>query len=199
MAGTSFFGGVMRIDALRMFLSEENIKEHERYLYELKLKYSVLTKSAPILKGLTLSEIWRKLPRFDIKNEAISLLSEIKAHEIFFNSFSKKRVRSQKLISLYGSEDAFIYELFLAVKETKSGFLYVYCGNKIRYEICPDGGFFFKAELPTIAVDLFEHTYFKDYAFDRKRYIESALAYLDLSKFDENSKKDCKMSENVLE
>ena len=73
MARTSFFGGVMHIESLRMFLSEENIKEHERYLYELNLKYSVLTKSAPILKGLTLSEIWRKLPRSNIKNEVFLL------------------------------------------------------------------------------------------------------------------------------
>ena len=185
--------------ALRLFLSEENIKEHEHYLYDLKLKYSVLTKSVSALSGMTLREIWRRLPRSDVKNEAIALLSEITAHEIFFDSFSDKRVRSPKLRNVYGSEDAFIYELYRAVKDTKSGFLYVYTGGKIRYEVCEDGGFFFKGEIPTLAVDLFEHAYLKDYSFDRKRYLNAALCCLDLSKINENSKKDCKMSENVLE
>lgn len=189
----------MHFEALRLFLSEGSIKEHERYLHELKLKYSVLAKSVPALSGLTLSEIWRRLPRSDAKSEAVALLSEITAHEIFFDSFSEKRVRSPKIRSEYGSEDAFLYELFRLAKDTKSGFLYIYADGKIRCDVCHDGGFFFKGALPTLAVDLFEHTYFKDYSFDRKKYLSAALGCLDLSKINENSKKDCKMSENVLE
>ena len=35
---------------------------------------------------------------------------------------------------------------------------------------------------PCLCIDLYEHAYFGDYGFDRKRYISAALSVLDLSK-----------------
>lgn len=187
----------MELDALRAFLSEENISAHKDYLRELKLGYSVLCKSLPRLNGLSLPMIWRTLPRSDVKFEAMRLLSEITAHEIFFASFSDKRRRSATVRKKYGTEDSFLYELFTCAKKASSGFLYIY--SDARYEICNDGGFSFRGELPILAVDMFEHSYFKDYLFDRKRYLESAIFRLDLSKISENVKKDCKSNKNVIE
>lgn len=190
IAEIPFFGGFMEFEPMRAFLSAENISLHNDYLKSLKLRYSVLCKSAPVLKDLSLNEIWRRLPRSDVKNEAIELLSEIKAHEICFDSFTKKRVPCKMVRERWGSESAFLFELFSAAKETKSGFLYIFSDGEVSYELRDCGGFLFKNRLPVLAVDLFEHAYFKDYGFDRKRYLESAIFSLDLSKITESSKKD---------
>ena len=176
----------MEFEPMRAFLSAENIAFHKDYLKDLKLRFSVLVKSAPILKDLTLADVWRKLPRSDVKNDAIALLSEIAAHEIYFSSFSGKRAPCPPVRARWGSESAFLYELFLAVKETRSGFLYVFSGGEVSFSVHADGGFFFKGKTPVLAVDLFEHAYFKDYGFDRKRYLESAVFSLDLSKISES-------------
>ena len=186
----------MEFEPLRAFLSAENISVHKNYLAELKLCYSVLCKSAPVLNGMSLPMIWRSLPRGDIKDEAMRLSSEIAAHEIYFCSFSNKRHRSAAVRKKYGTEDTFLYELFRSAKEAQSGFLYVYADAS--YQVCRDGGFYFKGELPVLAVDLFEHAYFSDYSFDRKRYLEAATSHLDLSKITENVKKDCKSDKNVI-
>lgn len=180
----------MEFEAMRGFLSEENIALHKNYLKDLRLRYSVLEKSVPYLKGLSLEEIQRRVPRSSVKVEAIARLSEIKAHEIFFDSFSRKAARCLSLCAKYGSESAFLHEVYSAAKKTKSGFLYVYSKGGVQFEIKEDGGFFFKGELPVLAVDLFEHAYFKDYSFDRNRYLESAVYSLDLTKIGESSKKD---------
>ncbi len=186
----------MEFEPLRAFLSAENISAHKAYLAELKLRYSVLCKSVAGLKDMSLPTIWRSLPRGDIKDEAMRLSSEIAAHEIYFCSFSNKRHRSAAVRKKYGTEDTFLYELFRSAKGARSGFLYVYAD--LHYDICSDGGFYFKGELPVLAVDLFEHAYFSDYSFDIKRYLEAATAHLDLSKIAENVKKDCKSDKNMI-
>ena len=174
----------MKFEAMRGFLSEENIALHKNYMKDLRLRYSVLEKSAPVLKGLSLEDIRRRVARSQIKDEAVALLSEIKAHEIFFDSFSLKQARCHPLRVKYGSESAFLHAAYMEARRTKSGFLYVYSDG--GFEIKEDGGFFFRGEIPVLAVDLFEHTYFKDYLFDRNRYLESAVYSLDLTKICES-------------
>ncbi len=180
----------MEKDSMRNFLSSENIGIHKEYLKKLKLKYSVLTKSDPRLLRLDIFDMRRKLPRSDIKSEAMSLLSEILSHEIYFSSFSDKRIRCPRLCERYGSENSFLYELFSAAKPHCHGFLYIFSDKLgVRYEIS-DGNYIFKNSLPCLAVDLYEHAYFQDYRFDRERYLEAAISNLDLSKITEIAKKD---------
>ena len=172
----------MDFEPMRLFLSAENIALHKEYLKTLRLRYSVLTKSAPVLSGLDLTDIYRRLTRSPLKDDALERLSEIRAHEIFFDSFSKKRVSCKSLRRQFGSEESFLYELIKAAKSARSGFLFVYSGSTVRYELVGDGEYRFTKAFPVLAVDICEHAYFRDYGFDRVRYIESAISCLDLGK-----------------
>ena len=49
----------MNLNAMNLFLSEENIKRHLEHLRTQKLKYSILEKSVPELKGKSIKEILR--------------------------------------------------------------------------------------------------------------------------------------------
>ena len=182
----------MEQEPMRTFLSAESISTHREYLKKLRLKYSVLCKSAPMLAGLDLLEVWRKMSKSDIKTEAVLLLSEITAHEIYFDSFSERRTPCGVLRKAFGSEDAFLYELYKTARGSRSGFLYVFADThgSVRCELHEDGGFFFTKQKPLLALDLFEHAYFRDYGFERERYIESAISRLDLSKIKEYFEND---------
>ncbi len=177
---------------LKAFLSEVNIKKHQEYLKTQRLLYSVLEKSYPRLSGLDIQEINRLSISSDIKKEAIDGKINIRLHELFFSSFSEKRVRCPEVSRTYGSEANFLYEIEKMLSDKKeSGFLVIYIAKG-------DVGFYYgkrylnlflKAK-PVLAIDLFEHAYYGDYGFDRKKYINTALSYLDLSKIGDFLKSD---------
>jgi UDP-N-acetylglucosamine--N-acetylmuramyl-(pentapeptide) pyrophosphoryl-undecaprenol N-acetylglucosamine transferase len=70
------------------FLSEENIDLHREYVRQKKLKYSIIEGSVPEFKGAEVKDIYRMKISARDKTDAIDLLSEITAHDIFFSSFS---------------------------------------------------------------------------------------------------------------
>ena len=45
---------------------------------------------------------------------------------------------------------------------------------------------------PLLAIDLWEHAYFSDYGFDKKRYVKNLLPYINLDKINNFYKRDCK-------
>ena len=172
-------------DVMRLFLSENSIRGHKEYLAELKLKYSVLVKSEPRLSDLSLDKIHKQNLKNDIKIEAVTLLSEIKAHEIYFSSFCECVGKNEKIKKKYTSADSLRYEIFSCARRAHTGFLFVFLergGVRIEARDKPP---YFSIRTPTLALDLCEHSYFLDYGFRRDEYLRQAMGYLDLSKIEE--------------
>ena len=67
-----FRSKIMNFKAMNMFLSEENIKRHLEHLRTMKLKYSILEKSLPELKGRSIAQIVRLGINRKLKDEAIN-------------------------------------------------------------------------------------------------------------------------------
>ena len=172
----------MDYSAMRLFLSEENIKMHLEYLNKQRLVYSILQKSNSEIVGNDIKAIYNQnLPR-GVKREALNLLCDIKSHELFFNSFANSSPMCKKIKEFYGSAEKLIYEAFILAKSNSYGFVYAFLDKKksphIEYRIDPLD-VFIKYE-PILALDLSEHTYFKDYGFNKERFFKNALGYLNL-------------------
>ena len=65
---------VMNLKAMKMFLSEENVKKHLEHFRNLRLRFSVLEKSIPELKGKDISAVSKLSISRKIKDEALELL-----------------------------------------------------------------------------------------------------------------------------
>ena len=167
------------------FLSEESELLHREYVAKEKLRYSVFLKSYNISPEVDFHDILkRKLPRED-KEEIITLLSDIRSHDLFFSSFGERYSDSKKIRAEYGSVPNFFYSILCDSKKNKYGFLYILKDfGKINYCFSESGKSVFLNRKPILSVDLSEHAYFMDYRFEREEYLKNALSYLKLSKCD---------------
>lgn len=174
----------MNFKVMNFFLSEENVKLHIEHLRTLRLKYSVLEKSLPELKGKEMTVIARSAINRKIKEEALELLWQIKSHELFFNSFAENQTWSEEIRKHNSSRERFVYDLLMEARGKDCGFLYVYPDRRKKlmtvYTDRFDGAFV-KYE-PRLCLDLYEHTYFSDYGFKKEKYLRNALMYLDTSR-----------------
>ena len=166
------------------FISQTNYELHREHLRQLKLRMSIFEKSYPQIKGKSPRQIL-KLPIDRTEREAAaSLLADILAHELFFDSFSSTNTTSRPVRDAYGSEANFLY-LISRKAEKCHGFLFVVqdrCGVPEIVAYNEPLSAFLSNATPTLAVDLCEHAYFYDYFFDRESYVKAALSRLDLSK-----------------
>lgn len=173
--------------ALRTFLSVQNIDLHKEYLRQLRLKYSILEKSIPMLKGAELADIPRLGIKVSEREEALLLKLEIMSHEIYFSSFTDKYQPCPIAAKHYGTENNFVYEVYKTARELGSGFLFISLDSRGKPVLTFAEGA--RAVIPKyqpiLAIDLFEHASFLDYGFERERYIENAAAHLNLSKLTE--------------
>nr|MBE6545613.1 hypothetical protein [Oscillospiraceae bacterium] len=171
----------MNLKAMNMFLSEDNIKKHLEHLRNEKLKYSILEKSVPELKGKSINEISRANLSRDIKEEALRLLWYIRSHETFFDSFTVNPKRSETVEKHSSSRERLVYDIFLQAKDREYGFLYVYADKQGAPRIAVSDyneGVYLRYE-PILSIDLYEHTYFSDYGFSKDKFLRNALMYLD--------------------
>ncbi len=170
------------------FLTRENIALHKAHLKTLRLKYSILEKSIPALKGAELQDIMYLKIKKSEREEALRLKSDIISHEIYFSSFTDKFIPSALVAKHYGSESNFIYEVYKAARGKKTGFIYIYlaAAKKPQISYFSESTPFLSKNRPRLAIDLFEHAGFLDYSFDHDRYIENAAAHLNLSRLEEN-------------
>ncbi len=171
-------------NALRTFLTNENIQMHKEHLKNLRLKYSILEKSIPALKDAIPYDIAHlRIKRCD-REEALRLKCDIISHEIYFDSFTDKHVSSSVVCEHYGSENAFIYEAYKAARGKTSGFMYITLasGNRPMIYFTDEFDIFALKYTPVLAVDLYEHAAFYDYGFEHDKYIENAVSHLNLSK-----------------
>ncbi len=174
----------MNLTPLYAFLSENNVKNHLAYMRTLKLKYSIIEKSTPALKGKNYEEVLRlNLPK-KLTAELLPLILNIKAHELYFSSFTRTPKPSPLIRKYYTSENSFCYELLEAAKSEEHGYLYIYKDprNRPRYKTAPTFDSSFLADKPELVLDLCEHAYFADYSFDYEAYLKGALSHLDLSR-----------------
>ena len=177
----------MDYDSMTAFLSEENIKRHLSYLNSLKLKYSILEKSIPALKGLEGARILKSgLSRKDI-TDAFSLYCEIYAHKKYFSSFTKTPKPSLSLRKHYRSENNFCYALRESVKAGNYRYAYVYLDKRARpeYRCIKEPDQQLLNDNPILLLDLCEHSYFLDYGYEFEKYLTSSIAHLDFSRLDD--------------
>lgn len=168
---------------LESFLSEESIGLHREYCRVLKLKYSILEKSFPCIALEDAKSISKMKIDRAAKNEILKLKAEILCHELYFSSFGEKHQDSEIIRRQYGSTASFLNTLsdiamsvpygFLIINENREEFG-IYCGNDYMNAIINTK--------PCLAIDLCEHAYFGDYAFDKQKYILNALSALNLNK-----------------
>ena len=177
-------------EKMRSFLSESTIRVHKEYLSNLHLRYSVLKKSEPRLSDVPLDKIHRLNLKYDIKREAVMLLSEIKAHEIYFSSFSADCGKYEKIKKKYLSADSLRYEILRTARCASFGFLFVLLERGAVRIITRETPPYFTREVPALALDLCEHAYLLDYGFHRDEYLRCAVGYLDLSKIEEYLQND---------
>ena len=163
-------------------VSERALRIHNEHLESLKLKYSVLEKSCPELRGKTLREIMKFKTKY--RAEAINLKSDIMLHELYFSSFGEAYQRSDCVRKSFGSEANFLYELFEFCKSQNNGYALIYLN---RGKIAFTGGSCEQLcvmKNQHLCVDLCEHAYFLDYGFEREEYLKNLLPYLDISRID---------------
>ena len=181
----------MNTKGMNMFLSEDNIKRHCEHLKTLKLCFSILEKSLSQPLENDINQILKMNIEREVKSEASELLWKIKSHELFFSSFSEKQVVNGKILNGTISKEKFLYDIFVELSDKDYGFFYVCLNNRGQpYTVFTQrfDGAFLKYS-PILALDLYEHTYFCDYGFDKKRFLKSALTYLDLSLLDNSVEK----------
>ena len=160
------------------FLSNESVTKHKTYLNELKLK------SYPEIANKSIATVYRSPLSRRQKEYAFALLSEIKLHEIYFHSFSDVFTPCPFVVNSFGSEANFLYEVAALATDKKTGFIVITCDKQRGVDFFLDEGFtspdFYENAI--LAVDLWEHAYYDDYGFDRKKYLTRALSCLDFNK-----------------
>ena len=175
----------MNLKPLNTFLSQANIKEHLSYYRTLKNKHSILEKSYSELKGKSPEQILKMNFKRGVKDDALSLSYKIRAHELYFSSFSEEVKPSPIVKKYYFSENSFVYEMKKTALSFEYGYLYVYRDRRgiprIRALKNLDEGFI--NDRPVLLLDLFEHAYFADYGFNYNAYLDGALSHIDLSLF----------------
>lgn len=170
------------------FISEDNLLKHKEYLRHLKCVYSVLEKSYPAAQEKSIKDIAKMKMSGQVKEEFFDRKCDILLHELYFSSFSDFRTRCPALVEQYGSEANFLYEIEKSLFDTIDvGFFVIYINrkNKIDFIYGRDMKNIFIYETPILSIDLWEHSYFMDYGFDRKKYIRAAISNLNLNKINE--------------
>ena len=165
------------------FLSERNYRIHQEYLENLRRNFSIFEKTYNSLINQDLKGILKSsIPKYE-KAAALDLKSEIIVHEIYFSSFDESGEVCESVKKKYGSEASFLYKLYDA-SINNDGFLVVYLNryNEPDYYVGRSYKSIILKNEPLLALDLFEHSYFLDYGFDKKKYIQNALSSLSLSK-----------------
>ncbi len=163
------------------FLSEGAIREHEEYVRRLRHKASIYKKSGFDVLNLNEREIYMlKIPLGE-RSQLSRLALEIKLHDIYFDSFGDTYVPCQKIKESFGSENSFAYELLRFASGLPSGFVTIYKDRAGRI------GFSEASDTPRgadmlLAIDVFEHAYFRDYGFAKDKYLRACAAHLNFGK-----------------
>ena len=170
-----------------IFLSEDNLLLHKEYVNKKRLQLSIIEKSISGIKNKSVGEIlgMRLSPRD--KADTTLLLSEIVLHDLFFSSYSDEPYPGSAAIRRdFGTESNLLNRMYALGMGQSYGFAVLLSTGR-RYEVLAADDYVsvFTRGTPVLALDVCEHAYFRDYGFDKERYLVSALTHLDLSRVDE--------------
>ena len=168
-------------------ISERAYELHKEHLNKLCLKYSILEKSEGALRGKSISDIYRMRMDEGLQSEAITLISDIEAHRLYFSSFAGGICKCERL-KKYVSENSFLYNAYLECRRVKYGFCFIMANGKdVQYFVTNNAceAFINNRYKPVLALDLYEHSYFLDYGFEREAYVKKAMSYLNLTLLNE--------------
>ena len=173
----------MNNDAMRCFLSERNISLHLEYLENCRLRFSILAKSGSDIAGKRYPEL-SSMRLGDAKDEILMLSREICYHEAYFASFGNGGAALPEACGEYRSVASLLYELECRAMAEEGGFLLIF-RDRDRVRLAHSSEHYnSRLGEPCLALDLAEHAYFLDYAFDKLSYVRAALLRLDLSRAD---------------
>ena len=176
------------------FLSESSIELHREYLRQTRLKYSILEKSIKGLKEAKIADITRQnLGRKD-KQDSLYLLGEVLGHELFFDSFGEVTYPPcPPAEARFGSSAALLNEIYKCASALRYGYVGVCISRRdIRVEGAELGYQLYEYGEPILVLDVCEHAYFADYAFDKEKYLLRAIPYLALGKISDFLENGCK-------
>ena len=117
------------------------------------------------------------------KNEILSLLCDIRCHELYFTSYGKEFQSSSAVKKRFRTEASFMYELLEKTKSLQHGFIAIYFNKGfLDYDIASIN-LFLRAE-PILTVDLCEHAYFLDFGFEKEEYLKKIISRLNINHLD---------------
>lgn len=126
---------------------------------------------------------------WDNKEDILFNLGGVLNHNLYFHSMNKKKIESagelrNDLIKKYGGIDDFIKEFInISMKLKGSGYTFL--------ELTPSGleitnyknqdSPLFSLNVPLFTIDLWEHAYYINYNYDKKKYLENFFEIADFS------------------
>ena len=172
------------MDAMRTFLSEDNILIHKEYMRTLRLRHSIFEKSIPEIKDKSIFDIEKMRLEPSAKADILHNLQEFYAHHLYFNSFGFNGSIPSIIKKCYSSVESFLYEVYLVASKKDRGFVYVFSDGNNAIKILHSDDIRKNRFLPKLAIDISEHAYFLDYRFEKDKYIRSAISNLNISLLD---------------
>ena len=170
-------------EGMLLFLSKESISEHIEYMYKIKAEISIIEKSLPGICAKSFAEIMKSKIDFECKKELKEKYTDYLSHKLYFDSFALNDRPGPEIKRYYSSEDSFCYEMLEKSKSARGGFMYVTKEKRrgIRILHSSESKDMFLRCSPLLALDLEEHSYFRDYGFKRELYLRAAISRLNLS------------------
>lgn len=168
----------MSNDAMRCFLSEENLTLHKREVDGERARLSIYEKSLPEIVGKDIRRVRSMRIDSDYKEKILRLKRYIMLHEIYFSSFSEKPITPRSIKKYYPSRESLIFDCKELVRQKKAGFLCFFKTRGAPRITLLDEDTPSLSDPPTLAVEISEHAYFLDYAFERDRYLSASLERL---------------------
>lgn len=172
------------MDAMRRFLSEDNILIHKEYMRTLRLRHSIFEKSIPEIKDKNILDIEKMRLEPSVKSDILSNYQEYYAHHLYFNSFGLVSLVPPIIKKCYTSVESFLYEVYLVASKKEHGFVYVFSDGVNTIKILHSDDIRKNRFLPRLSIDISEHAYFLDYRFEKDKYIRAAISNLNLSLLD---------------
>ncbi len=171
------------------FLDKNNICIHYNLYKKDVEKLNVILSEYDEFKSWSLDELIfysYKLPN-NIKNEVIELSGNIYNHQVFFSSITNRCINPPESIlkaikGSFSSFNHFIEEFYYTALNFKDfGFVFMCIDENERIIIVPTTMNNTTIPLnlyPLMGIDLFEHSYYPTYIYNKKEYISCFLKYL---------------------
>lgn len=141
--------------------------------------------------SLSLVELAQNIDLYSWKNkeEIIFNLGGVINHNLYFHCMNKKKIEvtgkiRNDLINKYGSIEEFVQEFIsISLKLKGSGYTFLELtsnGLEIKNYSNQDNPLF-SSHFPLFTIDLWEHAYYINYNYDKKKYLENFFEIADFS------------------